>query len=112
MTAKVGIKASFQTYTREVLNTHLELLSVILTADFILLSSVGIDRLCGLVIRVIGYRFTGPGSIPGSTRFFCEVVGLERGPHSLVNTTEKLLERKSSSSGLENREYGRRDPSH
>jgi hypothetical protein len=31
-----------------------------------------------------------------------EVVGLERGALNLVNTTEELLERKSSSSGLEN----------
>jgi hypothetical protein len=38
-------------------------------------------------------------------------VGLERGPLSLVSTTEKLLERNSSSSGLEIREYGREDPS-
>jgi hypothetical protein len=38
-----------------------------------------------------------------------EVVGLERGPLSLVSTTEELLARKSSGSGLENREYGRRD---
>jgi hypothetical protein len=26
------------------------------------------DRLCGLVVRVLGYRFRGPGSIPGTTR--------------------------------------------
>jgi hypothetical protein len=26
------------------------------------------DRLCGLVLRVLGYRSGGPGSIPGSTR--------------------------------------------
>jgi hypothetical protein len=32
-------------------------------------------------------------------------VGLERGPLSLVSTIEELLERKSSSSGLENRNY-------
>jgi hypothetical protein len=38
-------------------------------------------------------------------------VGLERGPLSLVSTTEELLGRKSSGSGLENREYGRRDSS-
>jgi hypothetical protein len=38
-------------------------------------------------------------------------VGLERGSLSLVNTTEELLGRKSSGSGLESREYGRRDPS-
>jgi hypothetical protein len=35
-------------------------------------------------------------------------VGLERGSLILVNTTEELLERKSSGSGLESREYGRR----
>jgi hypothetical protein len=34
-------------------------------------------------------------------------VGLERGPFSLVSTTEELLERKSSGSDLENRDYGR-----
>jgi hypothetical protein len=42
---------------------------------------------------------------------FWEVVGQERGPLSLLSTTEELLERKSSGSGLEIREYGRRDPS-
>jgi hypothetical protein len=35
-------------------------------------------------------------------------VRLERGPLSLVSTIEKLLRRKGSGSGLENREYGRR----
>jgi hypothetical protein len=35
----------------------------------------------------------------------------KRGPLSLVNATEELLERKSSGSGLESPEYGRRDPS-
>jgi hypothetical protein len=38
-------------------------------------------------------------------------VGLERGPLSLVSTSEEVLDRKSSGSGLENREYGRMDPS-
>jgi hypothetical protein len=40
---------------------------------------------------------------------FREVVGLERGPLSLVSTIEELLERKSSGSGLEKpriRPYG------
>jgi hypothetical protein len=50
------------------------------------------DRLCGLVVRVLGYRSGGPGSIPGTTRE--KVVDLERGPLSLVSTTEKLLDRK------------------
>jgi hypothetical protein len=38
-------------------------------------------------------------------------VGLERGPLSLVSTAEELLDKKSSGSCLENREYGRSDPS-
>jgi hypothetical protein len=42
-------------------------------------------------------------------QIFWEVVALERGPLSLVSTTEELLERKSSSFSLESREYGRRN---
>jgi hypothetical protein len=42
---------------------------------------------------------------------FWKVVGLERGPFSLVSTIEGLLGRNSSGSDLESREYGRRDPS-
>jgi hypothetical protein len=38
-------------------------------------------------------------------------VGLERGPLTFLSRIEELLERKSSGSGLENREYGRRDQS-
>jgi hypothetical protein len=38
-------------------------------------------------------------------------VGLERSPLSLVSTTEELLERRSSGSGTENRDYDRRGPS-
>jgi hypothetical protein len=49
--------------------------------------------LCGLVVRVLGYTSGGPGSIPGTTREK-KVVVLERGPLSLVSTTEELLERK------------------
>jgi hypothetical protein len=45
-----------------------------------------------------------------SYQILSEVVGLERCPLSLVSTTEELLGRKSSSSSLENQEYGRRDP--
>jgi hypothetical protein len=67
------------------------------------------DCLCGLVVRVLGYRSGGPGSIPSTTKKK-KVVGLERGPLSLVSTTEEILERKSSGSGLENQEYGHRDP--
>jgi hypothetical protein len=56
------------------------------------------DRLCGLVVRGPRHRSRGSGSIPG-------------GPLSLVSTIEELLERKSSGSGLESREYGRKDQS-
>jgi hypothetical protein len=63
------------------------------------------------VVRVPGYRSRGPGSIPDATRFYWEVLGLERGPLSLVSTTEELLERKSSGSCLESQDYGHRDPS-
>jgi hypothetical protein len=38
-------------------------------------------------------------------------MGLERSQLSLVSTIEELLGRKSSGSGIEIRDYGRRDPS-
>jgi hypothetical protein len=44
-------------------------------------------------------------------QIFWEVVGLERGPLSLVSKIEELLVRKSSGSGLKNRKHGLRDPS-
>jgi hypothetical protein len=50
------------------------------------------DLLCGLVVRVLGQKPGGPGSIPGTTKK--KVVGLERGPLSFVSTTEELLDRK------------------
>jgi hypothetical protein len=49
------------------------------------------DRRYRLVVRVLGYRSGGPGSIPGTTRK--KVVGLERGPLSLVSTTNELFNR-------------------
>jgi hypothetical protein len=51
-----------------------------------------VGRLCDLVVRVLGYRSGGLGSIPGTTRK--NVVGLEQGPLSLVSTTEEILNRK------------------
>jgi hypothetical protein len=68
------------------------------------------DHFCGPAVIVPGYRSRGTGSIPGATRFFWEVVCLERGPLSIVSTIEELLWRKSSGSGLEDREHGRREP--
>jgi hypothetical protein len=54
------------------------------------------------VVRILGYRSGGPGSIPGTTRFSEKkkkkekktAVGMERGPLSLVSTTEELFDRK------------------
>jgi hypothetical protein len=44
-------------------------------------------------------------------QIFREVVGLERGPLSLVSTIKEILGRNNSGSGLEIRGYGRRNPS-
>jgi hypothetical protein len=58
------------------------------------------DRLCGLVVRVLGYGSRGSGSIPGNRLSWGggggrkAVVGLERGPLSLMSRTEELLDRK------------------
>jgi hypothetical protein len=35
---------------------------------YILFRNFFYDHLCGLVVRVLGYRSGGPGSIPGTTR--------------------------------------------
>jgi hypothetical protein len=56
-------------------------------------------RLCGLVLRVPGRRSRDPVFDSGRYYIFGEVVGLERGPLSLVRITEELLEWKSSGSG-------------
>jgi hypothetical protein len=63
-----------------------------------------LDRPCGLVVRVSGYRSRGPEFDSRPFQIFWEAAGLERGPLSLVGTTNELLEEKSSSSGLENRD--------
>jgi hypothetical protein len=68
------------------------------------------DRVCGLVVRVPGYRSRDPGFDSHCYQIFWEVVGLERGPLSLVSTAEELLGRTSSGFGLEIRDYGRGDP--
>jgi hypothetical protein len=65
---------------------------------------------CGLVVRVPGYRSRGTAFDSLRYQIFWEVVGLERGPLSLMSTIEELLGRNSSGSGLENREYGHGDP--
>jgi hypothetical protein len=80
-TKPVATDASMVQYTFLYSHTsqsgHSNQCSVACDIVFILMSS-HMDRLCGLVVRVIGYRFGGPGSIPGTTRKK-KVVGLERG---------------------------------
>jgi hypothetical protein len=63
-----------------------------LTHKIFAVYEIPLDRLCGLVVRVLGYRSGGPDSIPGTTKK--KVVGLERGALSLVSATEELLDRK------------------
>jgi hypothetical protein len=53
-----------------------------------------VDCFCSLVVTVPGYRSRGPVFDSRSYQIFLEVVGLERGPLSLVRITEELLERK------------------
>jgi hypothetical protein len=72
--------------------------------------SVRHECLCGLVVRVPGYRTRGPGFDSPRCQIFWQVMGLEWVPLSLVSTIEELLGRNSSGSGLENREYGHGDP--
>jgi hypothetical protein len=52
------------------------------------------DRFCGLVVRVSGYISSGPEFDFRRFHIFWEATGLERGPLSLVRTTEELLEGK------------------
>jgi hypothetical protein len=57
---------------------------------------------CGLVVRVSGYRSRSPGFDSRHYQNFFVVVGLERGPLSLVRIIEELFQG-NSGSGLETR---------
>jgi hypothetical protein len=83
--------------------THTWVRSKSLGRWYINTSIMFLDRLCGLVVRVPGYRSRGPGFDSRRYQIFWETVGLEQGPLSLVRIIEELLEWKSSGSGLENR---------
>jgi hypothetical protein len=57
------------------------------------------DRLCDQLVRVPGYRSRGSRFDSQRYHIFWEVVGLERGPLSLLSINEKLFEWKRSSFG-------------
>jgi hypothetical protein len=59
------------------------------------------DRLCVLMVSS-WLQIQSPRFNSRRYNIFWEVVGLERGPLSLVRIIEELLEWKSSGSGLEN----------
>jgi hypothetical protein len=77
--------------------------------EFSLLIIVQTDRHCGLVVRVLDYRSGGPGSISGTTKKKSSRSGTESTQPREYNWVATW--HKSSVSCLENREYGRRDPS-
>jgi hypothetical protein len=74
--------------------------------DLLAYYTICCDRLCGLALRVPGYRSKFL-ALPD----FLRSSGSGTWSTNLLSTTEELLGRKSSGSGLENREYGLRDPS-
>jgi hypothetical protein len=51
-----------------------------------------VERLCGLVVSVFGYRSRGPGFDYRPYQIIREVRVQERGPLSLVRTIEELFE--------------------
>jgi hypothetical protein len=51
-------------------NSHYTITAIYLAFHkplLLLLLDIGTDRLCGLVVRVLGYRSGGPDSIPATT---------------------------------------------
>jgi len=57
-----------------------------------------LDRLCGLVVRVSGYRYRGPGFDPRRYQIFWVVVGLERVHSASWGQLRSYLNEKSSGS--------------
>ena len=82
--------------------------TVAIVLNVIIIIIIIIFSLCGLVVRVSGYRYRGPGFDSRRYQIFWVVVGLERGPLSLVSlvrSIEELLEwKKVAAPALENRD--------
>jgi hypothetical protein len=65
-----------------------------------------VDRLCGLVVRVSGYRSRDPGYDSRRYQISWELVALEQGRLSPVSTIEELPGRNSWGSNVGNWECG------
>jgi hypothetical protein len=52
------------------------------------------NRLCGLVVRVLGRKPRGPGFDSRLYQILWLAAGVERGPFNFVKINEELLERK------------------
>ena len=64
----------------------------ILFRDIYVTVWIDFDHLCGLVVRVSGYRYRGLGFDSRRYQIFWVVVGLKQGPLSLMRSIEELLE--------------------
>jgi hypothetical protein len=67
--------------------------------NFFFALDMACDRLCGIVVKVPGYKSRDHGFDYQRYHIFRQVVGLEQGPISLARITEDLLEWKSSGFG-------------
>jgi hypothetical protein len=65
------------------------------------------DRLCGLVLRVLGCQPKGPGFDYRRYQILCVAVVLEKGQLSLVRINEELLERKVAAAVYKSQITGR-----
>ena len=65
---------------------------ITIVTDRYFLNRNEIDCLCGLLVRVSGYRYRGLGFDSRRYQIFWVVVGLEQGPLSLMRSIEELLE--------------------
>jgi hypothetical protein len=62
------------------------------TIDYLVKAFQQKYRLCSLVVRVPGYRSRNPGFDSRRYQVFWEIVGLERGPLSLMRIIEDIYE--------------------
>jgi hypothetical protein len=92
MRQKVG-EVTVHILTEQMTRFAVELSVAVTLCIWILSFILGVGyRLCGLVVRVSGYRSGGPEIDSRPYQIFWEARGLERSPLSFVRTIEELLE--------------------